>query len=157
MTTQSLWREERATVDDCPLTPTQREVIQQVAHGKTRAQISSETGRSVGTIGKQIHDACKRLGVTGSVQAAILCWKRGWIHIPQDGEPALTPSLRLYSLAFDLHIRSRTAEEKMATRRILDRALHPMCAERGVDPAGRPQRDLIELLVQAVRRERRAG
>lgn len=65
----------------------------------------------------------------------------------------VTPAQRVYQIAFGLHLKSKTDDEKAVTRTIMDRALTPMCLEAGVaPPVHKPKRDLVELLVAAYTR-----
>jgi DNA-binding CsgD family transcriptional regulator len=159
---------------DCPLTPRQSEVLALLAEGLTYQQIALRRGRSASTIRSQVHEVIVKLGVRDRAQAVITAFRHGWLDLDvsrgelgmlhrllaeirdalqaghrREGREPLSISQHRYLQAFDEHLRARTDTEKADTRLEMGRQLHDLCDDAGVTPRpGRPQRDLVELLVQ---------
>ncbi|MHB1950183.1 MAG: response regulator transcription factor [Acidiferrobacteraceae bacterium] len=140
----------------CILTRGQLEVVRGIASGETYGQIAQRTGRSASTVRQLLHQGYRRLGVPNGTQAAIMCWRRGWIVLDGDSPatiapvapPAIkptaeqlkiTPAQRVYLYAFDLYLTARCDDEKRAARAIMDRAAR----DAGIPVGGQDRSGLL--------------
>lgn len=154
---------------DCPLSRMELKTVELVANGLHNKQVAERLGVSVSAVRTSLHMVYGRLGVDGATQAAVYCWRKGWISVGEvkvgappvaaarrESRPTVvTPAHRVYLYAFDLLVAARTDEEKRAARAIMHRA-----AEEAGIPTGRPGRpdthpSLVDLLVRWVSNERR--
>jgi len=67
------------TVDPCPLSDRELEVLRQLANGKVYKQIGIELGLSPSTVRSHLHRVYTRIGVADRTQAILLARERGWI------------------------------------------------------------------------------
>ncbi len=158
----------------CPLTQAELRVLSLVMEGLTYQQIATVVRRSTSTVRSHLHSAYKRLGVTTSHQAVLICVRSGWLAW-DDGDPEravfmrieelvrhlviaveqrrgderekLTPAQRRYLEAFDTHLQASSRMLRADSRRALDRALSLMLEEAEVSlQARRGPRDLVQTL-----------
>jgi putative nucleotidyltransferase with HDIG domain len=69
----------RRSMDSCPLTRSELEVVNLLAEGKTYKQIAYELDRKVSTIRTHLYNAYKKLGTADRAQAVLLATKHGWL------------------------------------------------------------------------------
>jgi DNA-binding NarL/FixJ family response regulator len=65
------------TAEDSPLTRSELEVLEALAHGQSPKDIAHETGRSVYTIQAHIQNVIKKLGCSGRAEALTVARKKG--------------------------------------------------------------------------------
>jgi DNA-binding NarL/FixJ family response regulator len=61
------------------LTPRERDVVLQVAAGKSNKRVAAELGIAGSTVKLHLHSAFAKLGVSNRVQLSLLARDRGWI------------------------------------------------------------------------------
>jgi DNA-binding NarL/FixJ family response regulator len=61
------------------LTPRERDIVAQVASGKSNKRVASELGIAESTVKLHLHSAFTKLGVANRVQLSLLARERGWI------------------------------------------------------------------------------
>lgn len=61
------------------LTPRERDIVLQVASGKSNKRVASELGIAESTVKLHLHSAFTKLGVANRVQLSLLARERGWI------------------------------------------------------------------------------
>lgn len=139
-------RARRGIPEGCPLSRRELEAVCAIANGRTYKQIAAANGRSASTIRSQLHDAYRKLGIAGGgAQAAIHCWKRGWILI--DGFDAMIapapvpppkvaradrvePEMKLFTEALVRAIHAGGSDEDHEEARVLLRIVRRKAAER---------------------------
>ena len=67
------------TLQPCPLSPREIEVLKRLADGEVYKQIGAALGLSASTVRSHLHRVYTRLGVTDRTQAVLLARKCGWI------------------------------------------------------------------------------
>jgi DNA-binding NarL/FixJ family response regulator len=73
------------------LTPRQREILFQVAHGRTNRQIGEALGISERTVRNHMRTIMHKLSSTDRTNAVVIAIGRGWIPIPIEPEAAAAP------------------------------------------------------------------
>lgn len=66
---------------ECPLTPTQREILAKLASGMTGKQVARVRGIAHTTLRSHTYAAYKRLGAANIVQAILIMIRHGWIEL----------------------------------------------------------------------------
>jgi DNA-binding CsgD family transcriptional regulator len=86
------------SIDPCPLTRSELEIVSLLAAGKTYKQIAYELDRKVSTIRTHLYNAYKKLGTADRAQAVLLATKHGWlVKRPEAGDGQISkiePGLR---------------------------------------------------------------
>ncbi len=67
------------SIDRCPLSPREIEVMRRLARGMVYKQIAHELGLSTSTVRQHLHNVYPKLGVVDRAQAVLIATKRGWI------------------------------------------------------------------------------
>ena len=70
---------ERRTVDPCPLSTREIEVLRRLAHGLVYKQIATELGLSTSTVRTHLHNTYGKLGAVDRAQAVLIATERGWL------------------------------------------------------------------------------
>jgi putative nucleotidyltransferase with HDIG domain len=70
---------EERTIEPCPLSAKELEVMRLLAQGMQYKQIATELGTMPSTVRSHMYKAYQRLGVSDRAQAVLLCAKRGWL------------------------------------------------------------------------------
>ena len=71
--------ERHRTVDPCPLSSREVEVLKRLAEGKVYKQIALELELSTSTVRTHLHNIYGKLGAVDRAQAVLLATERGWI------------------------------------------------------------------------------
>lgn len=138
-------------VDDCPLTPRQREFMDLAIRGYSYEQIAATLGIARSTVSSLLYECRRRLGVEnrGGGAAFAVMLSHGWVR-PRDVTPEAYSSW-LQSTKHDLNWRPSAAQrcylnafDRLLWRRdpasayAVDLAFRLMCHEAGVrEPAQR--------------------
>jgi putative nucleotidyltransferase with HDIG domain len=69
----------RRTVDPCPLSTRETDVLKRLAEGKVYKQIASELELSTSTVRTHLHNTYAKLGAVDRAQAVLIATERGWI------------------------------------------------------------------------------
>lgn len=154
----------------CPLTSRQVEIVAVIANGGNQNDAAQKFGVTPSTVHSHLSTAYRRLGVSNSAQAALRCWREGWIKLAGVSSPAsmlapdqgegrrngliIRPAHQCYLWAFDAYLAARTPDEKRAARMLMDRAAGEAGIPTGRSDKGRPE--LVDMLIGYVRRERAA-
>ncbi len=143
----------------CVLSPSELQILRQMARGLSYAEAARETRRSPSTVRSLLHSAYQRLGVSTIAQALAVCTQIGWLDpVPQDGavvesaDRRVTWAQRLYLEAFDQSLRAGTdPDEADRTQQLRKAALAGMCRGVGtVRPGRRLTSDPIERIARAL-------
>ncbi len=67
------------TIDPCPMSSRELEVVRRLARGMVYKQIASELGLSTSTIRTHLHNIYGKLGARDRAQAVLIATERGWI------------------------------------------------------------------------------
>jgi putative nucleotidyltransferase with HDIG domain len=67
------------TVDPCPLSDRELEVLKRLAEGKVYKQIASELSLSTSTVRTHLHNVYGKLGAVDRAQAVLVATERGWL------------------------------------------------------------------------------
>jgi DNA-binding CsgD family transcriptional regulator len=77
-----------------PLTERQRQILYQVALGRTNRMIGEQLGISELTVRNHLRMINRKLSSPDRTHAVVLAISNGWIAIPIEGEPAVEPARR---------------------------------------------------------------
>jgi putative nucleotidyltransferase with HDIG domain len=66
--------------DPCPLSPREREILEQLSEGKVYKQIGAELGLSPSTVRSHLHNVYGKLGAADRAQAVLIAARRGWLE-----------------------------------------------------------------------------
>ena len=69
----------RRSVDPCPLSSREVEVLKRLAEGKVYKQIAHELDLSTSTVRTHLHNTYAKLGAVDRAQAVLVATERGWI------------------------------------------------------------------------------
>lgn len=72
-------REDHAREPVEPLSPREREVLEQVAQGMSNAQIARHLQIGEKTVKTHVSSMLAKLGVNDRTQAAVYAWRKGWV------------------------------------------------------------------------------
>jgi DNA-binding NarL/FixJ family response regulator len=67
------------TIDPCPMSSRELEVVRRLAKGMVYKQIASDLGLSTSTIRTHLHNIYGKLGARDRAQAVLIATERGWI------------------------------------------------------------------------------
>ena len=67
------------SIDPCPLSDRELEVLQRLAHGKVYKQIATELDLSTSTVRTHLHNTYGKLGAVDRAQAVLVATERGWL------------------------------------------------------------------------------
>ncbi len=67
------------TVDPCPMSSREMEVLRGLAQGKVYKQIASELGLSTSTVRTHLHNVYGKLGAMDRAQAVLIATEHGWL------------------------------------------------------------------------------
>ncbi len=70
---------ERRSVDPCPLSPREIEVLRRLANGLVYKQIATELTLSTSTVRTHLHNTYAKLGAVDRAQAVLIATERGWL------------------------------------------------------------------------------
>jgi putative nucleotidyltransferase with HDIG domain len=70
---------QRRSIEPCPLTPKELEVMRLLAQGLLYKKIGTELGLATSTVRSHLHKAYNKLGVADRAQAVLHCAERGWL------------------------------------------------------------------------------
>lgn len=159
-----------AVPSGCPLTVRELQTIQLIANGASRREAADRLGLQLSSIRTYLGNAYARLGVASASQAAVRCWREGWIQIDgvhsgtgqlaaavnrlatavvSEEKSSLSPSQRAYLHAFEDYLYARTDESRLAARRRMDQTARQA---RITPHPERPARELMDTLVLLTRR-----
>jgi putative nucleotidyltransferase with HDIG domain len=66
--------------DPCPLSPREREILEQLSEGKVYKQIAADLGLSASTVRSHLHNVYGKLGAADRAQAVLIAARRGWLE-----------------------------------------------------------------------------
>ena len=69
------WR----SIDPCPLSSREVEVLKRLAEGKVYKQIAHELSLSTSTVRTHLHNVYGKLGAIDRAQAVLMATERGWL------------------------------------------------------------------------------
>ena len=69
----------REEPDEGSLTPREKEVVVQVAAGKSNKRVAADLGIAQSTVKLHLHNAFTKLGVDNRVQLSLVARERGWV------------------------------------------------------------------------------
>jgi DNA-binding NarL/FixJ family response regulator len=67
------------SIDPCPLSARELEVLKRLAEGKVYKQIAHELSLSTSTVRTHLHNIYGKLGAVDRAQAVLLATERGWL------------------------------------------------------------------------------
>ena len=69
----------KRTVEPCPLSGREVEVLKRLAEGKVYKQIAHELSLSTSTVRTHLHNTYAKLGAVDRAQAVLIATERGWL------------------------------------------------------------------------------
>jgi DNA-binding CsgD family transcriptional regulator len=67
-------------MDDCPLTPTEIEILELLSQGLVYKQIAARRETSISTVRSQLQSIYRKLDVIDRAQAVLVAHRAGWIN-----------------------------------------------------------------------------
>jgi len=151
-----------ATGADCPLTDRELEILRLMAlEGLQQEGIAYRLRLKASTVRSHVHNAYRKLGVTTSAQALVVCFNAGWIDPMQTRiqnplrfrDNRVTDEQRAYLAAFHQHLTAGDDERELhIAKRRTDGALIGLCQTPSSDPARHWMDRLVDMIARKAQR-----